>query len=125
MARKKKTYRNLKPLPEAQDIFFSRFGNSLMTAETVPVRQARDRLLVKPVKAVRSVPAYNAAAVDGMAVRASSTFSAFPETPVILSIGSEAIQVDTGDPLPEGTDSVVMIEKIEITGNDSMMIGRI
>jgi molybdenum cofactor synthesis domain-containing protein len=117
MARKKKTYRNLKPLPEAQDIFFSRFGNSLMTAETVPVRQARDRLLVKPVKAVRSVPAYNAAAVDGMAVRASSTFSAFPETPVILSIGSEAIQVDTGDPLPEGTDSVVMIEKIEITGD--------
>jgi molybdenum cofactor synthesis domain-containing protein len=117
MARKKQTYRNLKPLPEAQDIFFSRFGNFLMATETVPVRQALDRLLVKPVKAVRSVPAYNAAAVDGVAVRAPSTFSAFPETPVILSIGSEAIQVDTGDPLPEGTDSVVMIEKIEITGD--------
>jgi molybdenum cofactor synthesis domain-containing protein len=117
MTRKRHSYRNLKPLHEAQDIFFSRFGNSLTATETVPVRQALDRLLVEPVKALRSVPAYNAAAVDGMAVRASSTFSAFPETPVFLSTGSEAIQVDTGDPLPDGADAVVMIEKIELSGD--------
>ena len=117
MKRKRQTYRNLKPLHEAQDIFFSRFGNSRMTAETVPVRQALDRLLVEPVKAIRSVPAYNAAAVDGMAVRAADTFSAFPETPVFLSTVSEAIQVDTGDPLPDGADAVVMIEKIELSGD--------
>jgi molybdenum cofactor synthesis domain-containing protein len=117
MKRKRQTYRNLKPLHEAQDIFFSRFVNSRMAAETIPVRQALDRLLVEPVKAIRSVPAYNAAAVDGMAVRAADTFSAFPETPVFLSTGSGAIQVDTGDPLPDGTDAVVMIEKIEISGD--------
>ncbi len=52
-----------------------------------------------------------------MAVRASATFSAFPETPVFLSSGSEAIQVDTGDPLPDDTDAVVMIEKIEVSGD--------
>ena len=115
MKRKRQNYRNLKSLHEAQDIFFSRFGNSRMAAETVPVRQALDRLLVEPVKAIRSVPAYNAAAVDGMAVRAADTFSAFPETPVFLSTGSGAIQVDTGDPLPDGTDAVVMIEKLEIS----------
>jgi molybdenum cofactor synthesis domain-containing protein len=117
MKRKRQTYRNLKPLHEAQDIFFPRFVNSRMAAETIPVRQALDRLLVEPVKAIRSVPAYNAAAVDGMAVRAADTFSAFPETPVFLSTGSGAIQVDTGDPLPDGTDAVVMIEKIEISGD--------
>lgn len=117
MKRKRQTYRNLKPLREAQDLFFSRFADSRMATETIPVRQALSRLLVEPVKAVRSVPAYNAAAVDGMAVRASDTFSAFPETPVFLSTGSEAIQVDTGDPLPNGTDAVVMIEKVEVSGD--------
>ena len=73
--------------------------------------------MVGPVKALRSVPAYNASAMDGLAVQASSTFSAFPETPVYLSAGSEAIQVDTGDPLPKGTDAVVMIEKVELSEN--------
>jgi molybdenum cofactor synthesis domain-containing protein len=115
MSSKRQTYRNLKPLKEAQDLFLSRFRNLLMGAETVPVRRALGRLLVGPVKAERSVPAYNAAAVDGMAVRASKTFTAFPETPVWLAIESDAIQVNTGDPLPDGADSVVMIEKIELS----------
>jgi len=114
MTSKRQTYRNLKPLKEAQEIFFSRFRDLLMEPETVPVRQALGRLLVGPVKAERSVPAYNAAAVDGIAVRASATFSAFPESPVSIRLGSEGIQVNTGDPLPEGADAVVMIEKVEL-----------
>jgi molybdenum cofactor synthesis domain-containing protein len=111
---KRQTYRNLKPLAEAQEIFFSRFRNLPMKPETIPVRQALGRLLVGSVKAARSVPAYNAAAVDGMAVRAVSTFTAFPETPVWLASGTDSIPVNTGDPLPDGTDAVVMIEKVEI-----------
>ncbi|MDM7996817.1 MAG: molybdopterin biosynthesis protein [Acidobacteriota bacterium] len=111
---KRQTYRNLKPLAEAQKIFFSRFGHLLVKPEIIPTRQALGRLLTGPVKAERSVPAYNAAAVDGMAVRASSTFTAFPESPVWLSIGTEAIPVNTGNPLPDGADAVVMIEKVEI-----------
>jgi molybdenum cofactor synthesis domain-containing protein len=117
MTPKRQTYRNLKPLHEAQEIFFPRFKNFLMEPEAVPVRQALGRLLVGPVKAVRSVPAYNAAAVDGMAVRASATFSASPETPMFLSLGTEAIQVNTGDPLPEGMDAAVMIEKVELAND--------
>jgi len=115
MTKRRQTYRNLKPLDEAKNIFFSRFSGFLVETEIAPVRQSLGRLLVEPVKAARSVPAYNASAVDGMAVRAAATFSAFPETPVYLSHGIEAIQVDTGDPLPEGTDAVVMIEKVELT----------
>jgi len=115
MTAKRQTYRNLKPLGEAQEIFFSRFKNLHMEPEVVPVRQALGRLLVGPVKAVRSVPAYNAAAVDGIAVRAAATFSALPETPVRLEMGEQVAQVNTGDPLPERTDAVVMIEKVELT----------
>ncbi len=80
----------------------------------MPARKALGRLLVGPVKAARSVPAYNAAAVDGMAVKASSTYAALPERPAILSVGAEAVQVNTGDPLPSGMDAVVMIEKVEL-----------
>jgi len=118
MTSKRQTYRNLKPLKEAKEIFFSRFRNLLMGTETVPVRQALGRLLISPVKAERSVPGYNAAAVDGIAVRASETFSALPETPVRLPLGERAVQVNTGDPLPDGADAVVMIEKVELSQND-------
>ncbi len=117
MTQRRQTYRNLKPLREAQEIFFSRFKDFFVGPETVPVRQALGRVLTGPVKAARSVPAYNAAAVDGMAVRASATFSAFPETPVFLRAGTEAVPVNTGDPLPEATDAVVMIEKVEVSGD--------
>jgi putative molybdopterin biosynthesis protein len=116
MTSKRQTYRNLKPLKEAQELFFSRFRKMIMGTETVPVRHALGRLLVGPAKAERSVPAYNAAAVDGIAVRAARTFSAFPESPVWLSLGNDAIQVNTGDPLPDSADAVVMIEKVELEG---------
>jgi molybdopterin biosynthesis enzyme len=51
MTAKRQTYRNLKPLKEAQDIFFSRFRNLLMGTETIPVRRALGRLLAGSVKA--------------------------------------------------------------------------
>ena len=117
MIPKRQSYRNLKSLNEAQTIFFSRFNNLLMTSEIVPVRAAIGRRLVHAVKALRSTPAYNASAVDGVAVSAASTFSAFPETPVSLVMETEAISVNTGNPLPEGTDAVVMIEKVERLGD--------
>lgn len=113
MKHRRPTYRNLKPVDEAREIFASRFKGYLVGSEIVPVRQALGRILVKPVKAARSVPAYHAAAVDGVAVRAAATFSVLPENPVSLRTGAEAIRINTGDPLPEFADAVVMIEKVE------------
>ena len=71
-------------------------------------------MLAGPVKALASVPAYHAAAMDGIAVKASDTFGALPEKPVILSRDAGNM-VDTGDPLPDGKDAVVMIEQVEET----------
>ena len=113
MKHRRPAYRNLKPVDEAREIFASRFKGYLAGPEIVPVRQALGRILVKPVRAARSVPAYHAAAVDGVAVRAVATFPASPENPVSLRAGTEAIRVDTGDPLPDPADAVVMIEKVE------------
>jgi len=115
MERKKRIYRNLKPLDEARRILLENFKDIRVESEPVPVRKALGRVLAKPVITKQSVPAYHAAAMDGIAVKASETFGALPERPVILPKGGRTVMIDTGDPMPEGTDAVVMIEKVEAT----------
>src|SRR5271165_1243432 len=99
MKREQRTYRSLKPVAEARQIFLSRFSDRPLPKEVVPVRQALGRLAAKPVTAARCVPAYHGAAVDGVAVTAASTFGALPECPIMLASGTAAIPVNTGDPL--------------------------
>ena len=53
--------------------------------------------------------------MDGIAVKASDSFGALPEKPVILPRDGGKM-VDTGDPVPDGKDAVVMIENVEETG---------
>ena len=70
MERKKRIYRHLKTLDEAGAILRERFGDLRAAVETIPVREALGRILAGPVKALSSVPAYHAAAMDGIAVKA-------------------------------------------------------
>ena len=112
MERRKRIYRRLKTLDEAGRILQGRFGGLRVGSETISVRNALGRVLAGPVKALASVPAYHAAAMDGIAVKASDTFGALPEKPVTLS-GDAGIAVDTGIPIPDGKDAVVMIEQAE------------
>lgn len=114
MERGKRIYRHLKTLDEAGRILRGRFGSLRVGTETIPVRNALGRVLAGSVKALASVPAYHAAAMDGIAVKASDTFGALPEKPVILSRDA-GNTVDTGDPIPDGKDAVVMIEQVEET----------
>ncbi len=121
MKRRRQVYRNLKTLEEAKKILYSRFRDLLVRPESVPVRQALGRFLAAQVKAARSVPAYHSAAMDGVAVRASTTYQALPESPILLQAGAGATQVNTGAALPDGTDAVVMIESVE-TSSDGFEI---
>jgi molybdenum cofactor synthesis domain-containing protein len=116
MDRKQRIYRHLQTLAEAKAVFFERFRDMLPETETLAVRTALGRILAAPVHAKQSVPAYHAAAMDGVAVKASATFGALPETPVFLP-KDRAVMVDTGDPLPDGADAVVMIENVEDAGD--------
>jgi putative molybdopterin biosynthesis protein len=80
----------------------------------VPVADAVGRVTAEPVWARRSSPAFDAAGMDGIAVRAGDTVGAAETTPVLLS---DFAVVDTGDPLPEGYDSVVMRENVHRVGD--------
>ena len=69
------------------------------------------RVTAQAVYAHICAPHYAASAMDGVAVLAKDTFGATETTPVTLS-ASQFIVVDTGEPIPEGCDAVIMVEDI-------------
>ena len=75
------------------------------------LHEAVGRVTAAPVWATRSSPSFDASAMDGIAVRAADTVGASESTPVFLDPGTFAV-VDTGDPLPEDFDAVVMREHV-------------
>ena len=80
-------------------------------SETVPVYNTCGRVTAKAVYANICAPHYAASAMDGIAVNAKNTFGATETTPVTLTEGQFTV-VDTGDPIPEGCDAVIMVEDI-------------
>ncbi len=83
-------------------------------AVTVRVDAAVGRVTAEAVWARRSSPAFDSAAMDGIAIRALDARAATETAPVLLAPGTFTV-VDTGDPLPEGYDSVVMREHVHHT----------
>jgi putative molybdopterin biosynthesis protein len=81
--------------------------------EEVAVADAVGRVTAEAVWAALSSPAYDAAAMDGIAVRAGDTAGASETTPVLLE---HFVLVDTGDAIPDGLDAVVMREHVHRVG---------
>jgi molybdopterin molybdotransferase len=99
---------------------------------TVPVREALGLVTTRDVVADQAVPPFANTAMDGYAVRADDTAGAGPEAPVRLTVAGElpagraptqpvgegeAIRIMTGAPMPDGADSVVMVEYTERDGD--------
>ena len=101
------------PLDKAREEYIDLLKRNGMapSVETIPVRESAGRMTAGPVYAHISSPHYNASAMDGIALDASLTYGATETTPVILS-KDQFVTVDTGDPLPPGCDTVVMIEDV-------------
>ncbi len=110
---KRNVYLQMMPLDQARETFLEAFDwVSLAGSETIPTSQALDRVTAAAVFASYSSPAYHAAAMDGIAVLASDTYGASEEHPLSLQVGEQAHFINTGNPLPEGTNAVVMIEQV-------------
>jgi putative molybdopterin biosynthesis protein len=114
------------PLDEA----LSRFWNALeragalrpLAGESTPVDHALGRVTAEPIFARVNVPHYHAAAMDGIAVRAIETLGASETSPGFLTVGSQAIWVDTGDPLPPDMNAVIMAEHVHDAGDGTLEI---
>jgi putative molybdopterin biosynthesis protein len=78
----------------------------------LPLGEAVGLVLAEPVWATRSSPPFDAAAMDGIALRAADTLGA-SETSA-LRLTAEAYEVvDTGDPMPRECDAVIMREEVD------------
>ena len=114
------------PLDEA----IRKFGRALAEAgglqhtesERVPIDRANGRVTAEPVWAERSSPHYDASAMDGVAVRAADTVGASETSPLKLSVGDQAVWVDTGDPMPRDADAVIMVEDVQETDSETIEI---
>lgn len=106
------------PLDEAKAAWHAELAAcgalGLMPSEIVPLTQALGRITAGPVWAKISSPHYHASAMDGYAVRSDETHGASEAAPKRLALGSQAIYVDTGDPLPAGMNAVIMRENVQL-----------
>lgn len=86
--------------------------DALISTETVATHEAAGRVTAGPIFARYSSPTFHAAAMDGIAVKAESTFMAREDEPTQLSHDEGFLFVNTGNPLPEGMNAVIMIENV-------------
>ena len=101
------------PLEQARQAYLEALEGAGFAPESerVAAAEACGRVTFAPVYAHICAPHYHACAMDGIALDARLSFGAGETTPVTLPPGA-FVPVDTGDPLPEGCDAVVMIEDV-------------
>lgn len=107
--------------------------------ETIPLSSALGRILGTDIQSEINLPDFPRAIMDGYAVKAMSTFGASEGNPAYLNItGSiamgeeptlaigpgETAKISTGGMLPNGADSVVMIENTDVIDDTTIEVYR-
>ena len=107
--------------------------------ESVSLGGAMGRVLAEDIAATEFVPDFDRSTVDGYAVRARDTFGCSDAIPAILPCVREVLMgegadfalagetccaVPTGGAVPEGADSVVMVEYTEDYGDGTIGIAK-
>ncbi len=107
--------------------------------ETVSLSAAMGRVLAEDIAAAEYVPDFDRSTVDGYAVRARDTFGCTDAIPAILPLQGEVLMgqgaafaleaeqcvaVPTGGAVPEGADSVVMVEYTEDYGDGTIGVSK-
>jgi molybdenum cofactor synthesis domain-containing protein len=125
--------KDLKPLKtlisfnDAMEILLSHVKN-VQDVELLSIDEANGRVLSEEVIAPIDVPHFDRSAMDGYAVKAEDTFGASLHNPVTLELSGsvfpgeipdaivekgKCFKVSTGAMIPEGADSVVILEETE------------
>ena len=88
----------------------------------LPLDKALGQVTAAPVWAALSSPHFPAAAMDGVAVSAADTLGATETSPRRLTLGAEAVWIDTGDAMPPDADAVIMVEDVHNRGDGTIEI---
>ncbi|MGB9134131.1 MAG: gephyrin-like molybdotransferase Glp [Candidatus Bathyarchaeia archaeon] len=112
-----KGFQELTPVDKALDKFFNTLKPKRLDAQLIPVSEALGRTTAEDIVAKRNLPPFRRSAMDGYAVKAKDTSEATQSKPKTLSLVKkrsiklgEANEVWTGSPMPNGADSVMMLE---------------
>ncbi len=112
---------------------------NILDSEGVKLTEALDRVLAEDIYADIDIPMLDNSAMDGYAVRACDTLGASEAVPKILevvedlragylaakSIGqNQAIRIMTGAAIPDGADSIVIVEDTEREGDSEVKVFR-
>ena len=122
----------LLPIAEMERLIAERV-RPVSETETVPLAQARGRVLADDVVAPIDLPPFDNSAVDGYAVRHSDLD---PNADTRLTIGErltagrgatapvapgQAVRIFTGAPMPDGADTVFMQEDVRTEGGSVVL----
>ncbi len=121
----------------AGEIIKESFEALKIQTETIPLESASGRVLAEDIISEESIPAFDRSTVDGYALKASDTYGSSESIPSQLDIIGEilmgekaeaeiidgqCIKISTGGMLPEGTDSVVMVENTDSSFGDICLV---
>ncbi|GBF11124.1 molybdopterin biosynthesis protein [Tepidibacillus sp. HK-1] len=117
----RKIYLEDTPLHEAQVKFLQLFDLK-PNVEMVPTTESLDRVTAQAIFANVSMPHFHASAMDGIAVKAEKTYSAHETNPLRLKLHVDYEVVDTGDPIPEPFNAVIMVEYLHQIDEETVEI---
>lgn len=127
-----KGFAKLTKLEDALKMFFSQVEVRRLSMENISTTEALGRILAEGVVAEVDVPGFDRSAVDGYTLRAEGTYGVSPSNPIVFEVvgaveiglpssntlkKQQAMKIATGAAIPEGADSVVMIEYTEKIGD--------
>ena len=108
-----------------------------LEAESTGIDEAIFRVLAKSIKADQDSPPFDRSIMDGFAVKSTDTFGSSESSPSLfnvvgeISMGEvprikiqlgEALRIWTGGAMPQGADSVVMVEHTQDLGGNAMEV---
>ena len=124
-----KGFEKLTRVDDALQIFLRKIKFQKPHVERIQIQESLGRIVQKDVIAQNNLPLFNRSAVDGYAVKAKDTFGVSSFNPKIFSLTkgniheNEVSELWTGNPIPKGSDAVVMLEYTKKT-NDKIIISK-
>jgi len=127
-----KKYLKVKKRSDLEKILLDKFSVNI-GKETCSIQDAVNKFSARDYKAFFSIPSFRKSLVDGFAVHSKDVLGASPSNPVPLRLVStlkigesykkklkrgETVYVPTGGVVPDGADSLIMIEHTQVQKNE-------
>jgi molybdopterin molybdotransferase len=124
---------------EALELILHCISEKSLSFEKLRLEECYGRILAKDIASQEDLPAFSRSTVDGYALNSADTFGAKETSPAYITVRheifmgtapefsikrTEAAKMPTGGMLPEGTDSVVMLEHVQVISDDMIEVMR-